>query len=112
MSGVVCSCSPSSEAEWLAGVAATDEVNGFNLTPIDRRDVAEVRHIGPVLREHPAGVGVDLGLPADGHPGPLEPEVEPTDAGEQGAGGERHGRCPVLKIAVIRLPSGADQVGT
>jgi hypothetical protein len=75
------------KAERLAGVAAADEVDGFNVAPVDLRDVSEVRDVRPVLRQHPGRVRVDLGLPADGHPGPLEAEVETADAGEQRADG-------------------------
>jgi hypothetical protein len=83
MSGIGLAPSDAGEAEWLAGVAATDDVDGFNFAPINSGDVAEVRDIGPVLREHSAGVGVDFGLPGDSHAGTFEAEVEATDAREQ-----------------------------
>jgi hypothetical protein len=84
------SASVPGEGEGLAGVPAADEVGSFNGAPIDLRDIAEVGDVGPVLVQDTAGVAVDLGLPDDPHSGPLESEVEPADAGEQGADGEGH----------------------
>ena len=70
-------------ADGLAGEPATDEVDTRNLLPVDLRHVAEVRHVGPVLREHAAAVRVHLGLPRHGHAGTLEAQVQAADAAEQ-----------------------------
>jgi hypothetical protein len=70
-------------AEGRARVAAGDDVWSFNGAPVDGGDVAEVRHVGPVLGEDTAGVGVDLGLPDDAHPGALKAQVDTADAAEE-----------------------------
>jgi len=36
-----------------------------------------------VFRQHPPAPWVDLHLPGDRHPGPLQTEVQAADAGEQ-----------------------------
>jgi hypothetical protein len=92
MARIVVSLTVPGVRERLAGVSAADEVGSFNGAPVDRLDVAEVGDGGPVLGEDTAGVGVDLGLPDDPHPGPFQAEVEAADPGEQGTDGElRHG---------------------
>lgn len=77
----------------LTRESAGDEVGSLNVA-IDLGDVAEVRHVGPVLREHPACVGVDLRLPDDLHARPLKAEVDPADTGEQAADRQRHSMIP------------------
>jgi hypothetical protein len=58
-------------AEWLAGVAARDDVHGLDCCPIHLRYVAEVRHAGVVGFHDAAGRRVNLGVPGqvatDGH---------------------------------------------
>lgn len=76
MSRIGCSSSDTGETEGLAGVAAADDVDGFNEAPIDQGDVTVVRDVRPMFGKHPAGVRVDLGLPDDTHPGTLEAEIE------------------------------------
>ena len=85
MSGVVLPCSYAGEAEWLAGIPAADEVNGFNVAPVDCCDVAKVGNIGPVLREYPAGVRIDFALPGHGHSGTFQAKVKTADSREEAA---------------------------
>jgi hypothetical protein len=53
-----------------------------------------------VLREYLTAPRVDLDLPGDGHPGPLEAEVEAADAGEQGQDIQGHGTMVPRKPAL------------
>jgi hypothetical protein len=87
VAGIVLAGSAAGVAERLARVAAADEVGSFNVAPVDLGDVAEVGHLGPVLLQDPAGVGVGLGVPDDVEPGPLQAQLEAADTGEQAAGG-------------------------
>lgn len=41
------------QAERLARIAAGEHVDRGDLVPVDLRDVPEVRHVGPVVREDP-----------------------------------------------------------
>jgi len=69
----------------LAGEPAADEIDrSESLKAIlrDLRYVAQVRHVGPMLRQDPARVGVDLRLSDDGHAGALEAEVQAPDPAE------------------------------
>lgn len=61
-----------------------------NLTRREGLDIIVPPNARPVLRQHPPAELFFLHLPLAGHAGPLEPEVEATDAGEQGAESERH----------------------
>ena len=75
------------DAEVLTGEAPADEVDrseSFKALLRDRCDVAEVQNAGPVLRQYPARVGIDLRLTDDGHARSLKAEVEPADPAEQG----------------------------
>jgi hypothetical protein len=69
----------------LARNPSTDKVNLpiSRITDRKRPHVAPARHAGPVLRQHAAGVMVDLNLPPALHAGPLEAEVEAADSGEE-----------------------------
>jgi hypothetical protein len=61
------------DTDGLAWESAANKVGSLNGAPVDLGHVAQVGHIGPVLRENPATVRIDLGLPHDPHSGPLEP---------------------------------------
>jgi hypothetical protein len=73
------------EAERLAWVAAAQHIDRLDGRPVDGGHVAEVRRVGPPPLKHRRRVTVDLGLPPERHPGPLEAEVESADTGEQRA---------------------------
>ena len=47
-------------AERLAREPGADDVDGFDLVPVDLRQVAQVRHAGPVVGEQLVAVLVDL----------------------------------------------------
>ncbi len=68
VTGVIGSCSVPGETEWLTGISTADEVDGFNLAPIDCRDVAEVRHIRVAVGEQPDRCGLNVGMPGDRPP--------------------------------------------
>ena len=76
------------DAEVLTGESPADEVDGSDVRfgkalLRDLGYVAEVQNAGPVLRQHPARVGINLRLPDDGHARSLKAEVEPADPAEQ-----------------------------
>ena len=77
-------CAFPGERDVLTGEAAAEEVDRFvNGPPVDAGDVAEVRHVGPVLGQHRAGVGIDL---AEERLLPFQPaarEGEAADAAEE-----------------------------
>lgn len=72
------------EGHVLAGEPAGEDVDVGRGAPVDLGDVAVVRHVGEMVREHPGRGGVELAEPRgvrpedviDGHP-------ETTDTGEQ-----------------------------
>jgi len=72
-------------AHWLAWHASADEVH----LPIrlisdrERPHVAPAGDAWPVFGQHAAGIGVDLNLPPALHAGPLEPQVEAANPGEE-----------------------------
>jgi hypothetical protein len=72
-------------ADRLARHAGTDEVN----LPIgriahrERPHVAPAGNARPMLRQHAAGIGVDLDLPPALHAGTLQAQVEAADPGEE-----------------------------
>jgi hypothetical protein len=69
----------------LAGEAAADEVDRREVFRTDVADVFVAPRFGEVVGEDSPAVGVELDLPGDPHPGPLEAEVEAADAREEGA---------------------------
>nr|WP_051913236.1 hypothetical protein [Kutzneria albida] len=52
-------------ADVLTGETASEDVDGFDLVPVDGGDVAEVGNTGMVVCEELAGGGVDLGVPGE-----------------------------------------------
>lgn len=75
------------DADILAGEPPADDINA---PPVgvgwgEGSNVIVPPHVGPVLRQHLLTERVDLHLPLAPHPRALEPQVEPTDAREQGA---------------------------
>jgi len=52
--------------ERLAWKPGAQDVDRFDLVPVDRGQVAEVRHTGPMMVEHLRTVFVDLGVPGEG----------------------------------------------
>jgi hypothetical protein len=86
--------------EGLAGVAAAEDVDGFDGGPVDGGDVAEVGDLRPVVGEDLVGAGVDVGDPCGGaaeHG--LYGGVESAVAGADGADPQAGHRCcpPVLR---------------
>jgi hypothetical protein len=70
------------EGDGLAGEASADEVDSL-CDCVDVVDVFVQLHVGPVMSEDGATVGVDLALPSHLHPRTLESEVESTDPTEE-----------------------------
>ena len=62
-------------AEGLAGIAATDEVNGFKFGSCELSDVMVTWYSRPVLFENLAGEGIEFALPTAYHPCPFKPDV-------------------------------------
>jgi hypothetical protein len=83
MARIIAALTRSRVREGLARVAAAHEVDGLDVRPVDRSDVAITGHLGPVFRKDGAGIGVDLALPRYAHAGALEAEIESADAREQ-----------------------------
>jgi hypothetical protein len=69
----------------LAGESAADEIDGLELARADVPHVLEPFGVGEPGGEDFEAEGVLLDLPERPHSCPLEAEVEPSDAGEQGA---------------------------
>jgi len=82
MARIIAALTRSRVREGLARVAPAHEVDGFDVGPVDSSDVAIARNLGPVFREYCAGVGVNLALPRNAHPGALEAEIETADPSE------------------------------
>jgi hypothetical protein len=55
----------SGETERLARESAAEEIDGFDLSPVNSSDVSVSLDVGPVLGEHSVAVGVDFNLPFD-----------------------------------------------
>jgi len=49
--------------EWLAGVAAAHDVDGFDGRPVDFGDVVQIGHVGPVCGKDFGCCGVVFALP-------------------------------------------------
>jgi hypothetical protein len=72
-------------AHRLARNASTDKVN-LPLSRIANRKrphVAPASDVWPVLRQHAAGIGVDLDLPPALHASTLKAQVETANSGEE-----------------------------
>lgn len=68
----------------LAGEPAADHIDWLDLVPVDGGYVAQVRHVRPVMGEHPSRCGVELREPYGlGGEYFLDGEVEAAVAGEQ-----------------------------
>jgi len=64
-----------------AGKSSTKEVWSFDSSPVNPSDVFFIPlDLRPVLLQYLVAVRVVLYLPDDLHPGPLEPEVQATNA--------------------------------
>jgi len=90
------------ETDGLAGETSADEVDSF-CGFVDVSDVLVDVESGPVMPKNCATVRVDLALPADFHPRPLEAEVDAPDAREERTNRERlmlH--RPPLRAALAR----------
>lgn len=84
-----------SESETEAGVrdSLAGEASGNDVDPRDGPgselpDVPHAKHVRPVLLKNSDGVRVDLALPHAAHSCALEPQVDASDAGEEGANGQ------------------------
>jgi ABC-type transporter Mla MlaB component len=69
-----------SDTDVLAWESAADEINSFNVTPVDLRDIPKIRDAGVVLRVHLTGVRVDLRLPLHVPASTFQTEAESFDA--------------------------------
>jgi hypothetical protein len=72
-------------ADRLTRHARTDQVN-LPISQIPHRERPNVAPAGdarPVLRQHAAGIGVDLDLPAAFHARPLQAQVKAANPGEE-----------------------------
>jgi hypothetical protein len=83
--GAVDPGSSAGAAEVLTGEAAADEVDRVEVVDPDLSHVLVSGGAGEVTGEDGSAVGVELDLPVDPHPGPLEAEVESADPGKEAA---------------------------
>ena len=90
-----------SHAQRLTGEPAADEVNSGKLCCSDISHILVSGHVGPVLREHPPAILVNLDLPHRSHPGALKAEVEAADAGEQRSN-RQHGPFAMGHAGTVR----------
>jgi hypothetical protein len=90
VSGVAISISESCDTEWLAGVSPCDDVDIRYVLPVDLRNVAEIRDVGPVLAQYTCGIRFVLALPSNLEPSPLKAEIEASNPREQAADCHRH----------------------
>ncbi|ORL77813.1 hypothetical protein A5N75_08255 [Prescottella equi] len=65
MSFIVGALSLSGGTERLAGVAASEDVDGRDGGPVDLGDIVEVRHAGPVVLEDRGRGRLVLAVPGD-----------------------------------------------
>lgn len=63
----------------LAGEATAEEIDRLNGRPVDVSNVAVPNSVGPAVLEDVPGERLDLDLPRDPEPGPLEAEPDPSD---------------------------------
>jgi hypothetical protein len=82
-------------AEGLAGVAAADDVDGFDLVPVGGGEVAEVGYAGHAVGDDLFCAGVDVGDPREvAAEHALHGLVEAAVAGAQGADADRRPCTP------------------
>lgn len=67
----------------LAREPAGDEVHRSELRAPETTDIPEPRHVRPMSSKNCLTVRVDLDLPSAPPSGPLKPEINPADAGEE-----------------------------
>lgn len=94
----------------LAGVPACDEIDmgsGLTAPPVESgTDVIVLRHLRPMPRKHTSCPRVDLHLSRHREPGPLQPERQSPDTGEQLQGdGWIHGRPALFTTSTMKPPS-------
>jgi hypothetical protein len=70
-------------ADRLAREPPADEIDRLEVVRSDIPHVLVARHVRPVLLEYPPAVRVQLHLPHDLHPRPLQPKVEAADTAKQ-----------------------------
>jgi hypothetical protein len=85
----------------LAGEAARDEVDWFEVVLTDLSNVSVARHVGPMSGQNASCEVVDLNLPPRFPTRALEPEVNAADAGEERA--ERGHLMPPCNLYNLRL---------
>lgn len=74
----------SGEADVLTWESTADDVDSLvDVGSLERGDVFEDGHSGPVLCEDSPAERVDLAEGDSSHPGALEAEAEPADSGEE-----------------------------
>lgn len=83
MTLVICSSPLARVAEWLAGITADEHVEVPKFVTSERAHVLVFGDVRPMFCEDAQRVWVDLYLADACQSGPLEAEIEPTNAGEK-----------------------------
>lgn len=84
---------PAGGAERLAGESAAPEFSVGERVGVERSDVSELRHVGPMAFENRSGEAICFDLADADVPGAFKSDVEPADAGEEGK--ESHNGLPL-----------------
>lgn len=84
---ICCASSLPGDTVRLTWESAADNVNWIEVVGSAFSDVIESLHVGPVLGEYLLAERVNFHLPLALHPGPLESQVKPANAGKQAAEG-------------------------
>lgn len=87
---------PSGSRDGLAREASDDGVDGLEGSGVDEVDVSVTRNVREPAREYRTRVLVPLDLPPAAPPGALEPEVDPSDPGEE---------RPEGRSVIVHLPA-------
>jgi len=89
---------------FVEGVSARRDLRlvsaaGVGQSAVAVSDIVVAPHVRPVLREHGPAKRIDLDLPLDVEPSPIEPQIEAPDPGEQTANGQ-HSNSPAT-VALV-----------
>jgi hypothetical protein len=95
--------SSAGDAEVLAGEAAAEHIDGFDICASELSHVGVARHAGPMPLKDAAGVGVGFAVPRDSHACPFEAELPSADAAEKPAD-TKHRRPQTLEMLRKQAP--------
>ena len=73
----------SGKADVLTGESSTQEIDGFDGSPINCANVSITLDVRPVFGEHSLTVMVDFDLPSHTHSGSFKSKVKSSNSGEE-----------------------------